>query len=370
MIDLAAGAFDLPRDGRVAGSLDAKEPRPASPTSPGSTTSISTGRCSPICGSAVRAQPAFDGTVRVDGARYENGTTGAVLRDLTLLVEADRQTIGVERFTATDGGAGRLNGQGTVTIDAAAGYPLDVRVQLERARLVARDDATATMSGRVALGGNATARAHRRDYRRSRRDLDTRAARAASRGPAGGRDRRAARQARDFRRRQRAIGIALGLGLTVAMTNQVFVRGRGLDSEWQGQVRVEGTVERPRASGTLNLDAAASRCSGGGSICAGHHHLHRREPAAPAPRYRSRGPQPRYYGRGPDHRRGERPEIVLDSEPPLPQDEILARLLFGRSRASSALATRSRSRPRSTRCAAAPTCWAGHARRSAWTRSG
>ena len=186
-------------------------------------------------------------------ARYENGTTGTVLRDLTLLVEADRQTIRVRRFTATDGGAGRLNGQGTVTIDAAAGYPLDVRVQLERARLVARDDATATMSGRVALGGNATAPELTGEITVDRAEISI----PERLGPqvavlpveeiGGRRDRRETSGA------SAAIGIALGLGLTVAMTNEVFVRGRGLDSEWQGQVRVEGTVERPRASGTLNL---------------------------------------------------------------------------------------------------------------------
>ena len=95
--------------------------------------------------------------MRVDGALYENGTTGTVLRDLTLLVEGDRQTLVIRRFTATDGGAGRLNGEGTIGLDGAAGYPLDVRVQAERARLVARDDATATMSGRIALAGNVAA---------------------------------------------------------------------------------------------------------------------------------------------------------------------------------------------------------------------
>ena len=101
---------------------------PASPTSPGSTTSVSKGRSSPIWrASGTVARPAVDGTVRVDGALYENGTTGTVLRDLALLVEGDRQTLVIRRFTATDGGAGRLNGEGTIGLDGAAGYPLDVR---------------------------------------------------------------------------------------------------------------------------------------------------------------------------------------------------------------------------------------------------
>ena len=271
--------------------------------------------------------------MRVDGARYENGTTGTVLRDLTLLVEADRQTIRVRRFTATDGGAGRLNGQGTVTIDAAAGYPLDVRVQLERARLVARDDATATMSGRVALGGNATAPELTGEITVDRAEISI----PERLGPQvavlpveeiGGR--------RDGRETSGAAsapsGFALGLGLTVAMTNQVFVRGRGLDSEWQGRVRVEGTVERPRASGTLNLRRGSFTLLGRRfDLRRGTITFTGESPPRPlldieaVARSRDITAVVRITGEA------SAPEIVLDSEPPLPQDEILARLLFGRS---------------------------------------
>ena len=334
VIDLAAGAFELPRDGQVAGSLDAR---------------LSLTRLADIAGlddqhldgplladlrvGGTVAQPAFDGTVRVHGARYENGTTGTILRDLTLLVEADRQTIAIRRFTANDGGAGRLNGQGTVTIDAAAGYPLDLRVQLERARLVARDDATATMSGRVALGGNATAPELTGEITVDRAEISI----PERVGPQvavlpveeiGGR--------RDGRQTSGAASapseFALGLGLTVAMANQVFVRGRGLDLEWQGRVRVEGTVERPRASGTLNLRRGSFTLLGRRfDLRRGTITFTDESPPRPlvdieaVARSRDITAVVRITGEA------SAPEIVLDSEPPLPQDEILARLLFGRS---------------------------------------
>ena len=101
MLDLAAGAFEIPGDGQVAGSLDAE---------------LSLARLADIAGlddqrlegplradltlGGTVARPAIDGTVRIDGALYENGTTGTVLRDLTLLVEADRQTLAIRALHA------------------------------------------------------------------------------------------------------------------------------------------------------------------------------------------------------------------------------------------------------------------------------
>ena len=99
------------------------------------------------------AVPTIDGTVRIDGALYENGTTGTVLRDVNLLVTANRRTIAIERFSASDGGQGRVGGEGTVQLDPAADYPVDLRLRLERARIVARDEIVATASGALTLNG-------------------------------------------------------------------------------------------------------------------------------------------------------------------------------------------------------------------------
>ena len=335
VIDLAAGAFEIPGDGQVAGSLDAE---------------LSLARLADIAGlddqrlegplradlraGGTVARPAIDGTVRVDGALYENGTTGTVLRDLTLLVEADRQTLAIRRFTATDGGDGRLNGQGTIGLDRAAGYPLDVRLQAERARLVARDDATATMSGRVALEGNVAAPRLKGEIAVDRADisiperLGPRVAVLPVEEIGGRRDGR-----QTARRRRRAVG----------------ARARPRPDRRHGQ---SGVRARPRAR--FGVAGAGARRGHGGAAARerslepetrqlhaarpalrsapGRDHLHRRR----ARRARSSTSRPspaasnitavvRITGEA------TAPVIALDSEPPLPQDEILARLLFNRA---------------------------------------
>jgi translocation and assembly module TamB len=124
----------------------------------------------------------------------------------------------------------------------------------------------------------------------------------------------------------------LGLDLTVDLPGQVFVRGRGLDSEWEGRLRAEGTVAEPRVSGSL-------RVRRGGFELLGH-------------RFDLRGGTIQFTGQMPPNPlldlqavtraeditavvrvEGEAtdPQFKLDSEPSMPEDEIVSRLLFRRA---------------------------------------
>ena len=44
----------------------------------------------------------------------------------------------------------------------------------------------------------------------------------------------------------------LGLDLVLDMPRKVFVRGRGLDSEWAGHLEITGTADDPRIAGQLS----------------------------------------------------------------------------------------------------------------------
>ena len=273
VIDLAAGAFEHP--GRRPGR---RQPRCRAQSCPPRRHRRAR-RPAPRGAAARRSESQRHGRAaglqrhraRLDGALYENGTTGTVLRDLTLLIEADRQTLAIRRFTATDGGAGRLNGQGTIGSIARRAFRWMCACRPSAPGWCARDDATATMSGRVALEGNVAApRLTGRDCRRPRRHLDSRAARPARRGPAGGRDRRAARRPPDCRRRRRAVGARARprpdrrhgqSGVRARPRARFGVAGAGARRGHGGAAARERNLEP--------ADAAASRCSAAASICAG-----------------------------------------------------------------------------------------------------
>jgi translocation and assembly module TamB len=129
-----------------------------------------------------------------------------------------------------------------------------------------------------------------------------------------------------------ASDVMVRLDLTVAMPNQVFVRGRGLDSEWQGQLQVAGTTAEPRVSGTLQVRRGSFELLGRRfDLRQGVIEFDGQSPPDPELRIEA-------VARAEDitavvHLTGAAtaPEFRLDSEPSLPEDEVLARLLFNRS---------------------------------------
>jgi translocation and assembly module TamB len=128
-----------------------------------------------------------------------------------------------------------------------------------------------------------------------------------------------------------ASALPLTLDLTVDLPGRVFVRGRGLESEWRGRLQVTGPASDPRLVGELEvrrgfvdfldrrLELREGVISFGGE-----------RPPNPTIRVEATTNVTdltvvlRIEGQALE------PTLTLDSEPPLPQDEILARLLFQR----------------------------------------
>jgi translocation and assembly module TamB len=333
VVDLAAWTFDVPSAGQIAGSVDAEvglnrladilaldDQRLEGPLTANLTVS------------GTVAQPDVNGTVRIEGGLYENGTTGTVLRDMTLRGRASRRNFTIERLTADDGGQGQLAGAGTIAIDPAAGFPVNLRLTLERARLVARDEVTATMSGELALEGKATASRLGGEITVNRAEIliPERLGPSVAVLPVEEVGGSVASRSADVDDTQSALD--LGLDLTVDLPGQVFVRGRGLDSEWEGRLRAEGTVAEPRVTGSLRVRRGGFELLGqrfdlrGGTI-----QFTGQTPPNPlldlqaVTRAEDIIAVVRVEGEATD------PQFKLDSEPSMPEDEIVSRLLFRRA---------------------------------------
>ena len=121
------------------------------------------------------------------------------------------------------------------------------------------------------------------------------------------------------------------LDLVVDLPGRVFVRGRGLESEWQGKLQVTGTASDPRLVGELRGQARLRRLPRPSPGAArGRDQLWRRDAARPDDRIEATANVTDLTVVVRIEGRALQPTLTLDSEPPLPQDEILARLLFER----------------------------------------
>ena len=115
---------------------------------------------------------------------------------------------------------------------------------------------------------------------------------------------------------------------------RVFVRGRGLDSEWGGRLSITGNVQAPVVRGDITLQRGRLDLLGKRFTLQEESVIQFLGTQPPMPYVNVRATQ---IGRDGDtftlNARGVVPDIDLDlsSDPHLPEDEILARMLFGRT---------------------------------------
>ncbi len=122
---------------------------------------------------------------------------------------------------------------------------------------------------------------------------------------------------------------AIPLDVTVSAPARIFVRGRGLDAEFGGSVRIMGTTEEIVPSGAFNLIRGRLDLLGRRFVI-GEGTLNLTGSAVPTVRFvastQADGTTASIVIDGP----ATEPEIHFESSPPLPEEEVVALMLFGR----------------------------------------
>jgi translocation and assembly module TamB len=127
--------------------------------------------------------------------------------------------------------------------------------------------------------------------------------------------------------------LIIGLDLALHAPRQIIVQGRGLNAELGGDLHIAGTTAIPQVSGgfelirgTLSLSSSQLTNLKGTVSFDGDGLKHRIDPTLDFSAQSADGTATlRLTGHA------DAPQFTLSSVPPLPQDEILARLLFGES---------------------------------------
>lgn len=332
VLQLQPFVVQVPPDGPVAGRLDAEIQLARLADVAGLDDDLLEGLLDAGLSLAGTLQrPQLDGTVEIIDGIYENGLTGTVLRDLSLRARARQQRLTIEELSANDGGSGRVTGQGFVEVDPAASFPLDLTLSLQQARLVQTNDADATLGGQLRLAGNVLAASLTGQIEVERADISLPdqvgpsvptieveeiggPARASGTGAGGG------------------SAFDLGLGVVVNLPGRVFVRGRGLESEWQGRIEARGTASDPRLTGRLEIRRGSFDLLNrrfdlrrGVITFAGHSPPNPQIDIEAVAQATDITAIVRIGGDA------KAPTVVLESQPPLPQDEVLSRLMFNRA---------------------------------------
>jgi len=282
---------------------------------------------------------ALSGRATTSGARLTAPLLDATLEDIA----ADVSLSGGRALVAIDS---RFGGGGTVRLDGpvtlGGGFPADFDVALDRVRLTDPTLYRTSVDARLALEGPLLGGAQIS----GRVDVGETELRIPNGGggrggglpdlthidePAAVRTTRA--RAGLIREAARAGGggstLPFGLDVDVNAPNRVFVRGRGLDAELGGQVRIGGTTRDVAPAGRLDLirgrlDILGRRLdlTEGAITLAGALDPFLR--LAAETEVESTSVSIVVEGPASD------PEVSFQSRPELPEDEVLALLLFGR----------------------------------------
>jgi len=273
--------------------------------------------------SGTLAEPEIGGTVTLAEGRYENLMTGTILTELSLGSRVDPDGAFVLEARAEDGAEGRVSAEA-----ALSDGRLEATLTAQEAVLVRRDDVTAALGLDLAAAGplagpdlSGTITVEKAEIRLVNATppsvVTLEDVRIAGAPPP---------------EEEEPAGEEIGLDLRIRGDRDIFVRGRGLTSEWRIDMAVSGTAAAPRVTGEIarvrgrldflgtpfDLTKGQVRFQGGAQVDP------RLDVELTAEQNDIRGGIA-VEGTASD------PEIRFFSRPSLPEDEVLPRLLFGRS---------------------------------------
>ncbi|MGN6551450.1 MAG: translocation/assembly module TamB domain-containing protein [Pararhizobium sp.] len=285
--------------------------------------------------------PVISGMLSTSNANVVDPSSNVRFNGISILASIRDNRVTFNRFNAPLASGGTIAIGGSLSLDAAADFPVDMTITLNQARYSNGEFIAATASGRLTVTGHALRdpviggritleRAEigipdrlgsgvaLTDVVHIHTPPDVEATLNRARIKAGGKPVPTARPS------------VVQLDLTIDAPRRIFVRGRGLDAEMGGRLRVRGPITDVHPVGGFDLirgrleilgkriDFDTGTITLTGSL----------DPTLNLSAHSDTGNTTitiTVTGRASD------PQINFSSQPALPQDEVLAQLIFGRS---------------------------------------
>ncbi|CAN7337230.1 translocation/assembly module TamB domain-containing protein [Pararhizobium sp. LjRoot255] len=283
--------------------------------------------------------PQITGTISTSGARLVDVRRNLAITDLTANIALDGKQATISKLSGRLASGGSLDVTGTVGIAPGSGFPADLSIRLDNATYVDGNLFTANVDGAMTLKGSLIATPmlggavtiHKaaitipEKLPASLSEINIKHKNA----PAKIRQMQADVK-KDTASSGGAKSSSIAFDLTVNSPGKLFVRGRGIDAELGGDLTIRGTAVQPAVSGGFEmrrgrleilgkrLDFSDGTISFGGNLI----------PTLDLDATSTAGSTTITVNvAGP----ANNPTVTFSSSPALPQDEILAQLIFNRS---------------------------------------
>lgn len=270
--------------------------------------------------------PLVQGSAELRKGDVTDFALGAHVTDLAATIQAKGDTIRLASFSGK-AGPGTLGGNGTISL--AGAMPADIHFTANNARPLSSDLLTALIDANLAVQGDikgdlqagGTVHVRRADIRipdkmpPSIAVLQVRNANAPPPPPP-----------------ETAPQSTIALNLTLDAPQQVFIRGRGLDAELGGTIHIRGTTAKPIPDGGLHLRRGTLSVVGSTlTFSEGTVDFSGAGISDPSVHFVANSTTATIVATLTVSGSAKDPKITLSSVPDMPQDEILAQLLFNTS---------------------------------------
>jgi translocation and assembly module TamB len=279
--------------------------------------------------------PILTGVVRANDLVYENDSYGTRLTNLRVRGLFTNDQLDVTELSAKAGN-GTVTGKGIVNLSAAKGFPVQLNLDLDRARVARSELISTTATGQVSVtktpNGEALVSGTLRLPETRFKIIRQGAAKVATltgirrKAPTG-----RARVSGDADA-IRSLPSNWKLDILLEAPDALYVSGMGLESEWGANLRITGTSDAPLISGDMQLVRGTLGFAGRSfALESGRISFNGGPASNPSIRVTAArevdGTTVRVNIAG----TGQNPAISFSSTPAMPQDEIMARILFGNS---------------------------------------
>ncbi|MBY0610847.1 MAG: translocation/assembly module TamB domain-containing protein [Beijerinckiaceae bacterium] len=291
--------------------------------------------------------PQVTGSAALSKGSYSDALLGVQLKGVEARFLARGTEVTIEAASATTRNGGTLGASGRIRIDPAAGFPAMIRVTGQKAELMSSGFLTAVASLDISVSGPLL----QRPNIGGKVAIETIEVNVADRLPTSVRPvagirhvnatgtvaKRLAEQKRIARaaakRGRRAASFDAALALSVSAPSRVFVRGRGIDAELGGELRLAGTLSDPVVSGGFDLrrgrlniigqrlDFTRGRVTFTGAAIPALDFIAQTQASDVTAYINVSGT-------------ATEPVFAFTSQPDLPQDEVLSRILFAKASGS------------------------------------
>lgn len=281
------------------------------------------------------AAPKVKGELQLSEGRYEEIELGTIIEQLQLRAAVQEDDKIVITASGVDGDAGTLSLSGLINLNDPGNPDMEISAKLRKMAVLRQDALTVITNADLSVAGTPAALSVKGDITTQLVEVDIGGAIAPTvveipvteinfpdgRGSDANDDEPAATQ-------------NISLAIAIDLPRRVFIRGRGLDSEWEGNLKVTGTANTPVITGELSpvrgqftfsgkefaLQKGTIKLLGGADI----------DPELSlSAQYEGKDVTAIVSIEG----TASNPEITFSSPDNLPEDEVLSRVLFGKSAA-------------------------------------